>query len=105
MQNGSPFVFLAHNNHVADCGQPPQVSQSGKNYYGYFENEFGEQFVFEYDFDAHRGRLWAGDAGWEQPVIVTESKCPMILGNDERAWLSACWQAVAPRRGCQLSRG
>jgi len=98
MQNGSPFVFLADNAHLECCGQPPRLTREGNRYYGYFENPFGEQMVFEFDFDEDRGRLWCGDAGWENAIEVSETKCPIILGQQERAWLTVCWEVVAVRR-------
>ena len=40
-------VFTASNRHAAGCGAPPNVMNSqAANYYGYFENEYGEQSAF-----------------------------------------------------------
>ena len=35
--------------HSASCGKPPSVEADGSKYFGYFENQYGEQWVVEYD--------------------------------------------------------
>ena len=49
------LVFAAHNNHDERCGRPPRLRNTDNlgPYYGYFENRYGEQFVFK--FDRRRG--------------------------------------------------
>lgn len=71
---GNAPVFTAFNNHIADCGAPPGLTNRdvSNTYYGYFENCFGEQFVFLYDFAAEKGMLFSGDAGWEESFCVAE---------------------------------
>jgi hypothetical protein len=39
-------------------------------YYGYFENPFGEQWVFAYDRKTQQGLLRGGDVGWDQAFTV-----------------------------------
>ncbi len=97
MQNGSPFVFLADNAHLECCGQPPRLTRGGDKFHSYFENVFGEQLVFQFDFDEGRGRLWSGDAGWGTPIEITETEFPVFIGKEERAWLIACWDVVTTR--------
>ena len=45
------LVFAASNNHDGRCGSPPRIRNTDNPglYYGYFENRYGEQFVFTYD--------------------------------------------------------
>ena len=44
-----PF-FAMRNIHGSDAGEPPICLNDGAGkYYGYFENFFGEQWVFVYD--------------------------------------------------------
>jgi hypothetical protein len=46
---GEP-LFIMRNHHVADSGQSPAVNDEGPGkYHGYFENAYGEQWVFVYD--------------------------------------------------------
>ena len=48
-------LFKASNHHVADSGEPPffDADTAGK-YFGYFQNEYGEQLVFVYDYAEKR---------------------------------------------------
>lgn len=38
-------VFTANNRHPVGCGQPPAIKNTPGSYWGYFENEHGEQVV------------------------------------------------------------
>jgi hypothetical protein len=91
-----PFLVV-YNNHIANRGEPPSyvVNLDTKEYFGYFENEHGEQWVFIYDYDTETGTVRGGDAGWEVVYPVVEGRTPdLILGREEQAWLLACWEAV-----------
>lgn len=76
----SKEVFVVYNNHVEDCGVPPKITNRDRarkegeygNYYGYFENGYGEQFIFAYDFDKESGSVWGGDCGWSKRLTVLE---------------------------------
>jgi hypothetical protein len=64
-------------------------------YFGYFENEHKEQFIFEYDHQSKTATLWVGDYSWEKPVKVVNGDAPeLILSDIERLWLRACWKAA-----------
>ena len=93
--NGSPFVFHADNVHSVGCGHPPSVVADPSVYSGYFENQHGEQWVFEYDRNTGRGTLRGGDVGWDAVRVVVKGEAAgLILNQGERAWLLACWYAV-----------
>src|SRR5262245_20964775 len=50
----------------ADCGNPPTITNdSGKRSCGYFQNRFGEQWGFVYDYAQKTGELRGGDLGRE----------------------------------------
>ena len=87
-------VFAVANKHVADSGQPPHIDGDTKDrYHGYFENEYGEQAVFVYDYQAKMGTLWMGDAGWDNIIAVAnaDGEAPdIVLGETEAMWLRAC---------------
>ena len=92
----TPSVFEVGNKHAPSSGKPPRIdgSQPGR-YYGYFENEYGEQAVFVYEYKTKVGMLWMGDAGWDSPTQVVDGDTPnMILNGTEKLWLQACWQAA-----------
>jgi hypothetical protein len=90
------LLFTVRNKHVAGSGIPLYVngSEPGR-YYGYFENEYGEQAVFVYNRQTRNGTLWMGDLGWENPQTVIDGDVPTVILNQlERLWLQACWQAA-----------
>jgi hypothetical protein len=89
-------LFQVRNHHSANCGTAPHIDDAGAHQYlGYFENHSGEQAVFSYDRDANTAVLYLGDAGWQPPHAVVDGAVPdLILGETERLWLRACWQAA-----------
>jgi hypothetical protein len=50
-------------------------------YFGYFENRYGEQFVFTFDRAAGTGTISGGDLGWDNPKAFT----PGLLGEALRS--------------------
>ena len=67
-------------------------------YTGYFENAFGEQWIFTYDRDTGRGELRGGDIGWNttHPVLNGEPG-GLMLSATESTWLQTCWNAATGR--------
>jgi hypothetical protein len=67
------LVFAAHNNHDERCGPPPRLRTTDTPglYHGYFENRYGEQFVFTYDRATGTGTVSGGDLGWGDPRSFT----------------------------------
>ena len=63
------LVFAAHNNHDPSCGRPPRLRNTADPglYHGYFENRYGEQFVFTFDRTTGTGTVPGGDFGWVSP--------------------------------------
>jgi hypothetical protein len=91
-----PHLFLVSNHHVAGCGVPPQISgDTPGRRYSYFVNEHGEQAIFEFDLETKTGRLWLGDAGWEESHEVINGFVPdLVLSPSEALWVGACWYAA-----------
>lgn|SRR5690606_22907213 len=101
MSSNPRTLFWVDNKHGESSGEPPVIdgSQRGK-YYSYFENEYGEQAVFVYDYETETGTLYMGDLGWEEPVTITEdTRSEVILNEAEGLWLGACWMAATSRNG------
>jgi hypothetical protein len=91
-------LLTIRNTHAPACGDPPIVSNSNHRYIGYFENVFGEQWVFTYDRETKTATLQGGDINWNNPQVVCDGKVPGLqLQKDEAAWLLACWNAAVPR--------
>jgi hypothetical protein len=86
-------IFWVGNHHVPDCGKPPHIDGDiRKRYHGYFENQYGEQALFIYDYEVNEGTLWLGDAGWERPYKVVDARVPELnLSRNEALWLYNCW--------------
>ncbi len=94
-ENRGQLVFRADNTHTESCGDPPAVANTSPDaYYGYFENEHREQWVFVYDRKAKRGTLQGGDAGWVNAFEVVDGKAPVNMNPEELVWLGACWKAA-----------
>ena len=99
-QETSP-IFRVGNKHTDSTGEPPRVDGNVRGrYYGYFENEHGEQAIFVYDRETRAGVIWMGDAGWEQSYPVVDGLVPaLILSEEEETWLQACWNAATAFEG------
>ena len=89
-------VLQIHNHHAAACGDPPIVKSDDPNVYvGYFQNAFGEQWIFTFNRTTSEGQLRGGDIGWNTVHDVRDGKVEdLVLGPDELAWLRACWAAA-----------
>jgi hypothetical protein len=71
---GDPgLVFAAHNHRDPQCGPPPRLRNTDNLglYCGYFENRYGEQFVFTFDRATLTGTVSGGDLGWGDPKAFT----------------------------------
>jgi hypothetical protein len=89
-------IFEAVNHHPPSASIPPHfITNVPGRYYGYFENEHKEQFLFVYDRETKSGALWLGDNNWETPTKVIKGDVPeLTLSRTERMWLLACWLAA-----------
>jgi hypothetical protein len=80
------LVFAAHNNHDDRCGQPPRLRNTDNPglYYGYFENRYGEQFIFTFDRATGTGTVSGGDLGWGDPRSFTLGQLEEVLRDTQR---------------------
>ena len=101
-------LLQIRNHHVAACGDPPVITGANPHVYvGYFENPYGEQWVFTYDHKSKKAELRGGDIGWNSRCEVIDGVVPdLILGIEEATWLQACWcAATAGERALSWLRG
>lgn len=81
---------------------PVIEERSGRRYLGYFENKFGEQLVFVHDDGEPDATVFLGDVDWEPRRVTDAGGLPdtgdLILNDEERAFVNACWLATASRR-------
>ena len=88
-------LLRIRNRHILTCGDPPIVNGDDPDLYiGYFQNTYGEQWLFTYHRTSREAELRGGDMGWNTPITVADGKATgVILSADESAWLQACWAA------------
>lgn len=89
--NGEVFMNIT-NTHTEDCGIPPRL-ESGDKYLSYFENAYGDQWVFTMDRESKVFYIAGGDIGWENKVIGEAGLKDLILNLPEQMWVLACLQA------------
>ncbi len=82
------------NRHIESCGLPPVVAGGAGYYLSYFENEFGEQWVFVKDFESGVFYVAGGDIGWDTRLIGAEAVGGIVLNWPERLWVLACLYAT-----------
>jgi hypothetical protein len=89
-------ILTIYNRHTEACGPPPAVSNESPDVYvGYFENRYGDQWIFTYDRRTRTARLRGGDAHWAAKHVVLDGEVDgLILGAEESTWLRACWEAA-----------
>jgi hypothetical protein len=80
------LVFAAHNNHHERCGPPPRLRNTANPglYYGYFENRYGEQFVFIFDRATRTGTVSGGDLDWSNPRSFTLGQLDEVVRDTQR---------------------
>lgn len=93
-------LFKVTNHHTPACGKPLAVDADEPSaYYGYSENEHGEQAVYVYDYKSSEATLRLGDAGWDRAHRVVDGRAEgVMLSESEMFWLRACWLATGGLR-------
>ncbi len=83
------------NRHAFTDGDPLVVDGSDLNLYvGYFENDYGEQWIFIRDRTTGIATLRGGDIGWNTSIDVTDGPAPdLMLSQPELLWLELCFAA------------
>jgi hypothetical protein len=102
------LVFAATNTHHERCGAPPRVRNSDNPglYYGYFENRYGEQFIFTFDRGTGTGMVSGGDLGWgdskaftlgllDEALRSTRDLAAQVQASDARSQLPVIDAALA----------
>jgi hypothetical protein len=85
------------NLHSAECGAPPSLDAADK-YVGYFENGFGEQWMFIGDRKTGEAVIRGGDAGWATEFNLSlKNPCPptLVLNDAEKHWIITCFMAMS----------
>ncbi|MBU1749878.1 MAG: hypothetical protein KKA73_19525 [Chloroflexi bacterium] len=97
MSDDNVLLQIPNHHSVERCEQPPQITAQPGRYIGYFENEFGEQWLFVHDRGQDTATLYGGDAGWVAHQVEDGVVDGLTLDEPERIWLVACWAVVVTR--------
>jgi hypothetical protein len=92
-----PTLAVIPNFHKTFVAQYP-VKPNGA-YFGYFENCYGEQWVFTYDHETGKAVLSGGDVSWKEYPVHSGGHADLVLNMEEASWLKACWHAAVLLRG------
>lgn len=89
-------LLRIRNHHAAGGGDPPIIGSDDPDLYiGYFENPFGEQWLFTYQRKTGKAELRGGEVGWNTVLQVEIGRvADLVLGREEGMWLQACWNAA-----------
>lgn len=89
-------LLKIRNHHAASGGEPPDFdAMLSRCYLGYFENRYGEQWIFLMDQETGKSSLYGGNLGWDKEIEVINGRVRDIhLGQPEQLWLRGCWAAA-----------
>lgn len=89
------FVLFAGNKHIEECGEPPMITTDHNSFTSYFENEHGEQWLFQYIYGDTHIYLWGGDVGWSDRININLSRpgdFVTIMSVREMNWYKNCFE-------------
>lgn len=94
-------IFEVGDHHPKGEKLPPRVKDntSSRRYLGYFENHFGEQSIFVFDYATGEGFVFCGDAGWEVYLVREGVAVELMLNEEEKKWLRNCWETALSTKG------
>ena len=87
------------NKHAATCGDPLIFESNDADLsIGYFENGYGEQWLFTFHRPSQTAERRGGDIGWNTPLPVHDGNpADVNLNASEQVRLHACWLAAVDR--------
>jgi hypothetical protein len=97
------MLFRVSNHQCKDSGPPPEIDGDRQEIqHGYYENEHGEQAVFEGNLETGEIVVRMGDCGWEKKLTLKpdplrlddEDGGGIVLNQGEKLWLRACWESM-----------
>src|SRR6516225_1857100 len=65
------------NRMARNCGPPPKIDLSKPH--GYFENDWGEQGLMQFDLGTGVCRVWMGDCGWPREIRCEELNGRLLI--------------------------
>ena len=55
------------------------------------KNEFGESWIFTYDYATKKGIITGSDVNWEEYRVIDGRAAGLLLSDDELKWLRGSW--------------
>ena len=93
-------IFEVKNHHPPSEKLPPHITDTAsRRYLGYFENQYGEQSIFVYDYTLGEGFVFCGDANWEAYAVREGEAVELMLNEVEKSWLRNCWEVALEAKG------
>ena len=69
-----------------------------KDYSSRFTNQYGEEWLFEYNEATGEGVLSGSDLDWKPYPVIDGRAIDLLMSDEEIIWLRAYWaQAIAKR--------
>lgn len=100
-------LFSVPNHQSEDCGKPPVLPtdfNSRPYRRSYFENHYGEQWLFWYDMDTKETHIYGGDCGWDMSLtahrVLTTDLLGIFrsLGDNMFAQMTLAGKVLTPQR-------
>jgi len=64
-----------------------------------YTSEYGDLWVFEYDYSTNTGIVKGSDVDWESYAVIEGQALWLVLAEDERVWLKSSWEAATRHLG------
>ncbi len=62
-----------------------------KEYLSHYKNEYGERWIFTYDYATGLGTITGSDVSWDNYQVIDGSAIGLLLNDGELKWLRASW--------------
>jgi hypothetical protein len=63
-----------------------------ENYRSEFINRYGENWIFEYNYNTRKGVLRGSDVNWQPHPVVDGRVGNLLLNDEELLWLRQAWK-------------
>ena len=71
-----------------------------KKFESSYKNQYGETWIFEYDYGSETGVVRGSDVDWYEYAVVNGEADDLVMHDEEKAWLMAAWhEAISLRQG------
>lgn len=90
--NANTLLVVENRNNME---APLLLHQNGDNLFvSYFENQYGEQWLFVHNRENNLSYVYGGDVDWEKYAVEDGVAADLVLSDDEQFWILACYSAA-----------